>query len=134
MQADKSNFQAYSKVRGLLTSASEELPDVPLYYNLHTMCKTLRVTPPGNSIVRSAIVNAGECPCRRLSSYTYCVEAFVCHKNCRVMTSAWQGPSCKSFVVFRKRFLCSVGDQASLPSLHQYAMGLVASVRKMYLC
>ncbi len=79
MQADKSNFQAYSKVRGLLTSASEELPDVPLYYNLHTMCKTLRVTPPGNSIVRSAIVNAGERPCRRSSSYTYCIEAFACH-------------------------------------------------------
>ncbi|CAL5223126.1 g5591 [Coccomyxa viridis] len=59
LEADKGNFQAYSKVRGLLTSASEELPDVPLYYNLHTMCKTLRVTPPGNSTVRSAIVNAG---------------------------------------------------------------------------
>lgn len=63
MQADKGNFAAFSKVRGLLTSASEELPDVPLYYNLHTMCKTLRVTPPGNSVVRSAIVNAGERPC-----------------------------------------------------------------------
>lgn len=69
MQADKGNFQAYSKVRGLLTSAAEELPDVPLYYNLHTMCKTLRVTPPSNSTVRSAIVNAGARPmhvCRRI--------------------------------------------------------------------
>ena len=62
MQADKGNFAAFSKVRGLLTSASEELRDVPLYYNLHTMCKTLRVTPPSNSTVRSAIVNAGEAP------------------------------------------------------------------------
>ena len=67
VQADKSNFAAYSKVRGLLTSASEELPDVPLYYNLHTMCKTLRVTPPGNSTIRSAIVNAGERPCNSYS-------------------------------------------------------------------
>ena len=81
MQADKSNFQAYSKVRGLLTSASEELPDVPLYYNLHTMCKTLRVTPPGNSTVRSAIVNAGESFCRRLSVYTFCTKAFAFHTH-----------------------------------------------------
>ena len=68
MQADKSNFQAYSKVRGLLTSASEELPDVPLYYNLHTMCKTLHVTPPANNIVRSALINAGEHSCTSIYS------------------------------------------------------------------
>ena len=59
MQADKGNFAAYSKLRGLLTSASEELPDVPLYYNMHTVCRTLHVTPPANSIIRSAIINAG---------------------------------------------------------------------------
>ena len=49
-------------MRGLLTSASEELLDVPLYYNLHTMCKSLRVTPPANSVIKSAIINAGQLP------------------------------------------------------------------------
>ena len=82
VQADKSNFAAYSKVRGLLTSASEELPDVPLYYNLHTMCKTLRVTPPGNSTIRSAIVNAGESIC---TSY---------NKGCRVGMPCMCAGSC----------------------------------------
>ena len=87
MQADKGNFQAYSKVRGLLTSASEELPDVPLYYNLHTMCKTLRVTPPGNSTVRSAIVNAGARPRRRPPVlHKRCLKAFACHRGRR-----WHG-------------------------------------------
>ena len=62
MQADKGNFAAYSKLRGLLMSASEELPDVPLYYNMHTVCRTLHVTPPANDIIRSAIINAGEYP------------------------------------------------------------------------
>lgn len=78
MQADKSNFQAYSKVRGLLTSASEELPDVPLYYNLHTICKTLHVTPPANNIVRSALVNAGEHSCTSAYLLPYCRASGKC--------------------------------------------------------
>ena len=75
LQADKGIFSAYNKVRGLLTSASEELLDVPLYYNLHTMCKSLRVTPPANSIIKSAIINAGQLPAKhgscRLHSCTF---------------------------------------------------------------
>ena len=46
-------------MRGLLTAVSEELPDVPLYYNLHDVCKTVRVTPPPADVLRSALVNAG---------------------------------------------------------------------------
>ena len=62
-------------MRGLLTSASEELPNVPLYYNLHTMCKTLHVTPPANNIVRSAIINAGALELRLQGS---CEEHVLC--------------------------------------------------------
>ncbi|CAL8462795.1 g2328 [Coccomyxa elongata] len=59
MEAEKERYSAFGKIRGLLTSASEELLDVPLYYNLHAVCKTLHVTPPSGDTVRSALINAG---------------------------------------------------------------------------
>lgn len=59
VQAEKERYSAFGKIRGLLTSASEELLDVPLYYNLHAVCKTLHVTPPSGDTVRSALINAG---------------------------------------------------------------------------
>jgi len=46
-------------VHSILTAVSEELPDVPLYFNLHDMCKTLRTTAPRSEVFRSALVNAG---------------------------------------------------------------------------
>lgn len=61
-QADKERYAAFGKIKGLLTSASEELHDAPLYYNLHAVCKTLHVTPPSGDIVRSALINAGTFP------------------------------------------------------------------------
>ena len=53
------SFPAYSKIHSILTAASEELPDAPLYLNLHDVCKTLRCTPPRHDAFRSALVNAG---------------------------------------------------------------------------
>jgi tRNA (guanine26-N2/guanine27-N2)-dimethyltransferase len=43
----------------MLTQAADELPDAPLYYNLHDLCKTLKCTPPKTELFRSAIINAG---------------------------------------------------------------------------
>jgi tRNA (guanine26-N2/guanine27-N2)-dimethyltransferase len=38
---------------------AEELPDVPLYYSLHDVCKTVHCTAPKAQVFRSAIINAG---------------------------------------------------------------------------
>lgn len=46
-------------LHGLLTSVSEELPDVPLYYTLPGLCKTLGCQSPPLRAVRAALVNAG---------------------------------------------------------------------------
>lgn len=62
-QADKERYAAFAKIKGLLSAASEELHDVPLYYNLHAVCKTLHVTPPSGDTVRSALINAGMNSC-----------------------------------------------------------------------
>ena len=58
-QADRGRYAAHAKLRALLSAAGEELHDVPLYYSLHAMCKTLHTTPPSADAVRSALVNAG---------------------------------------------------------------------------
>jgi len=43
-----------------LTAVSEELVDVPLYFSLHDVCKTVKCTPPKADVLRSALINAGE--------------------------------------------------------------------------
>ncbi len=50
---------AYNKLHSILTAVSEELPDSPLYFNLHDMCKTLRSASPKAEVFKSALVNAG---------------------------------------------------------------------------
>jgi tRNA (guanine26-N2/guanine27-N2)-dimethyltransferase len=47
------------RLHGLLTSVSEELLDVPLYYTLPDLCQTLHCTSPKMSDVQAALVNAG---------------------------------------------------------------------------
>ena len=42
-----------------LLQVSEELPDVPLYYTLPSLCETLHCTSPKLDDVRSALINAG---------------------------------------------------------------------------
>lgn len=37
----------------------EELPDVPLYYSLHDMCRTVKCQPCKRDQFMSAIINAG---------------------------------------------------------------------------
>ena len=46
-------------MHALLTTVSEELPDVPLYYSMHEICSVLRCTPPRGELMRSALINAG---------------------------------------------------------------------------
>jgi len=47
------------RLHGLLTSVSEELPDVPLYYLLPDLCHTVHCQSPPMAKVRAALVNAG---------------------------------------------------------------------------
>ena len=58
VQDNKSLYPAHQKVISHLTAVSEELVDVPLYFSLHEVCKTVRCTPPKADILRSAIINA----------------------------------------------------------------------------
>ena len=38
---------------------SEELQDVPLYFSLHEVCKTVHCSPPRAEVFKSALLNAG---------------------------------------------------------------------------
>ena len=55
-------YPAHKKVASVLTSVAEELQDMPLYYDLHALCKTVHCSPPPADVLRSAIVNAGQWP------------------------------------------------------------------------
>lgn len=55
----KDRYPAYERISAVLTTVSEELPDVPLFLSLHNLCSTLKCTSPSAVIFRSAVVNAG---------------------------------------------------------------------------
>lgn len=59
LKANKERYAAFGKLHGLLTNCVDELPDAPLYLDLHEVSKTLRCTAPRNEIFRSALINAG---------------------------------------------------------------------------
>lgn len=59
MQGAPESYPAHKRVLAVLASVAEKLPDAPLYYNLHDVCKTVHCTPPPMDILRSAIANAG---------------------------------------------------------------------------
>ncbi len=59
VRSKKESFAAFDKIQGLLTMCIEEIPDAPLYLNLHDICKTLRSTPMRHETFRSALINAG---------------------------------------------------------------------------
>jgi tRNA (guanine26-N2/guanine27-N2)-dimethyltransferase len=48
-----------NRVRGILTSISEELKDVPFYYVLPDISATLKCMTPNASVFKSALLNAG---------------------------------------------------------------------------
>ncbi|KAE8021832.1 hypothetical protein FH972_007687 [Carpinus fangiana] len=55
----KEKYPAYDRISAVLTTISEELPDVPLFLSLHNLCATLKCTSPSAVIFRSAVINAG---------------------------------------------------------------------------
>lgn len=55
----KDHYPAYDRISAVLTTISEELPDVPLFLSLHNLCATLKCTSPSAVIFRSAVINAG---------------------------------------------------------------------------
>ncbi|WIA32628.1 hypothetical protein OEZ86_003431 [Tetradesmus obliquus] len=59
MDQESGRYAQHARLKGILTSVLEELPDVPLYYNVHDMCRTVRCTPPRAEQLRSALINAG---------------------------------------------------------------------------
>ncbi|XP_071712106.1 tRNA (guanine(26)-N(2))-dimethyltransferase 1-like [Rutidosis leptorrhynchoides] len=57
--ATKNGYPAFGRISAILTTISEELPDVPLFLSLHNLCGTLKCTSPSAVIFRSAVINAG---------------------------------------------------------------------------
>uniref|UniRef100_A0A2N9HV00 tRNA (guanine(26)-N(2))-dimethyltransferase n=1 Tax=Fagus sylvatica TaxID=28930 RepID=A0A2N9HV00_FAGSY len=55
----KDRYPAYVRISAVLTTISEELPDVPLFVSLHNLCATLKCTSPSAVMFRSAVINAG---------------------------------------------------------------------------
>lgn len=55
----KDRYPAFDRISAVLTTISEELPDVPLFLSLHSLCATLKCTSPSAVIFRSAVINAG---------------------------------------------------------------------------
>lgn len=59
LAAHPARYPALPRVRAVLSAAADELPDAPLYYNVHDVCKTVRCTPPKAEVLKSALLNAG---------------------------------------------------------------------------
>ncbi|XP_010694111.2 tRNA (guanine(26)-N(2))-dimethyltransferase 2 isoform X2 [Beta vulgaris subsp. vulgaris] len=59
VKAMEDRYPAYNRIVAVLTTVSEELPDVPLFLCLHNLCGTLKCTSPSAVILRSAVLNAG---------------------------------------------------------------------------
>ena len=74
LQDNRHLYPACNKVISHLTAVSEELVDVPLYFSLHDVCKTVKCTPPKADVLRSALINAGE------NSYTISSQAVIAYE------------------------------------------------------
>ncbi|XP_023728969.1 probable tRNA (guanine(26)-N(2))-dimethyltransferase 1 [Lactuca sativa] len=55
----KDRYPAFDRISAVLTTVSEELPDVPLFLSLHNLGGTLKCTSPSAMVFRSAVINAG---------------------------------------------------------------------------
>ena len=49
----------HKRMEGMLQVVSEELPDVPLYYSVDTLARTVKCSTPPTVLLRSALLNAG---------------------------------------------------------------------------
>ena len=59
LTSNQQKYATFKKLQGLLTVAASELLDVPLYLELPSICKVVRVTVPKHEIFKSALLNAG---------------------------------------------------------------------------
>lgn len=59
ISAGEGALQARSRVDALLRVASEEVPDVPLFLQLNSMCKIIKCSAPPAAALRSYLVNHG---------------------------------------------------------------------------
>ena len=59
LQARKDLYPSFNRIHPVVTNVSEELPDVPLSFDLADMTRMLGVTSPKIDLLRSAIANAG---------------------------------------------------------------------------
>jgi len=55
----KDKYGTFTRMNGLLSVISEELPDCPLYYTTGSLCATMRCNQPSFTTLRSAFLNAG---------------------------------------------------------------------------
>ncbi|KAL6907618.1 hypothetical protein ACP4OV_002657 [Aristida adscensionis] len=55
----KDRYPAYDKITSVLTTVSEELHDIPLFFSLHSIAGTVKCTSPSAIMFRSAVLNAG---------------------------------------------------------------------------
>lgn len=55
----KDRYPAYNKITSVLTTVSEELHDIPLFFSLHNISGTVKCTSPSAVMFRSAVINAG---------------------------------------------------------------------------
>lgn len=56
---DMKHISTSDRIYGLLVSCYEELDDVPLYYSLPSLAKTLHISTPPIESIRNALINAG---------------------------------------------------------------------------
>eukprot|EP00127_Corallochytrium_limacisporum_P005903 Clim_evm48s214 gene=Clim_evmTU48s214 len=54
-----SSFATAQRMIGFLSVAAEELPDIPFYYTIPGVSAVMRVSAPGLTLFRSALLNAG---------------------------------------------------------------------------
>lgn len=55
----KDRYPAYNKITSVLTTVSEELHEIPLFFSLHNISGTVKCTSPSAVMFRSAVINAG---------------------------------------------------------------------------
>lgn len=58
-KSDLANIATFPRLRGLLTSISEEIKDVPLYYLIPDLAHALNATAPSSRELIAAFINAG---------------------------------------------------------------------------
>lgn len=59
LQANRDMFASHVKTCGMLRAVLEELPEVPLYYTLPSLTRTLKCEGPKLVTIGNALMNAG---------------------------------------------------------------------------